>query len=176
MNATLETDPYYDKFIKELALNLSTTKFTNGSKSHALSILRTTFNVAKNHVYILSKELDNETYSDSVLIRNAKDFLIKQDAHLKVFVQSDDNGISNQDFCKNLKDAPNVDIFFAKDKKIKELPLNFMVADGHMYRLEPNSSKHEAIGCFNDKVIATELEGIFSRLENINLDSRESRT
>ncbi|MFZ2269438.1 MAG: hypothetical protein WAV95_17835 [Azonexus sp.] len=173
----LEIDVEYDKFINKLAETSDTRTITNGSSSHALSILRSVFKHSKNYVKIFTGRLCETVYNDDTLLIEAANFISKG-GKLEILIQ--EGGIaaiaghkfleSIKKNCNDTKDINSRLIIKGLDDShvLSKADVHFLVADDKIYRVEDDITNKTAVGCFNDPERSMKLNAIFESAFSIN--------
>lgn len=163
---TIDAD--YDLFINRVAREGDDRTITNGSSSHALSILRAMFRYGKQSIDLFTGSLAPDVYNDDELVKLANDFL-KNGGQLQVLMQS----VPALRPSKLLALA----LSYGNPEKVKvrcTLPehvlakdaAHFVSMDGRAYRLEDIES-HTAVVSFCDEIRAQRLGQIFAKVFNI---------
>lgn len=160
----------YEEFVEGLAERRDPKVFSNRSASHALSILRNVFKIAKNEVSIFSGKLDPCVYTDKILLDQAEKF-VSAGGQVRVILQNDipqDRKGGPEDFYHFAISRGKVKLV-SDGHPLKDVKKHFLVSDNSVYRLELNIEEQSAVCSFNDEQRASQLSEIFKAAwENTN--------
>lgn len=162
--ALVQTDPSYDEFVDGLAKNSHDLTFKNYSEEHELSILKAIFNHSKNHISLFYDDMDARIFGNKTLIRAARAFLELDYSKLFIVVRNHTFTADHCEFTKQLLGEFGYKIDIRKtsiNSRVDEMPLNFIIADNHIYRLEDDIDNKTATGSFNDRETTAILQGLF---------------
>lgn len=163
----------YKKYISDLANNNQDELFFNSGKEHAIVVLSTILNKAKNHVKIYAGNLNGGIANSPAYQDAMRQFLAREG---KVTVLLEEYNPANKPeifqvfklykklFPNNVELKTHNQIITEGGKQYN--PIHFCVADGKMYRIERDVVNFAAQGNFNDSNVAGELEEVFDRINN----------
>lgn len=142
----------------------------NKDIGHARVIVSLAFAHAKKTILLLSNRLDPELYADDDFLDEAKSFLTKRRAKLRILVESE---IDPQHRLVELlrEHRDKVTLKRVPSDVQERYDFNFMVVDDKGYRFETDRAEHQAIVMFNSEdgqhaeELIARLKGGFRNLE-----------
>lgn len=144
----------YRKRVKALADLRNGGAIFNGSPDHAAVIVENLFNVAHNHVRILTGDLDARVYGNPKVVQRATEFIGHNDHTLDILIEH--NTLSaHHPLVLALKDAGNVTVKLIPPSIADGTPYHFMTADSDCYRFEETKGSHKAVAAFGNQSAMT---------------------
>jgi len=152
--------------------NAGATDIVPNSKSeHAADLISVFFQKASSRVQIFCKNLAPTVYDSDELLFNA---ISAANRRVKIEVITQEGIPDNSKFCKELESAgkePSALVNFINRTSLpasmNELEFNFIIADDHAYRFEPDRNNFSAFACANDKEKVKILSSIFDKLKEV---------
>lgn len=154
----------YKKLVIDLFESESTHIIANSSSEHAAVLYTAFFSYAQEEICIYCNSLNSSVFGNRQVIERAREFLNKQNTRLHIGVtEVPDKTTGFFDVLKSFhaKDPKKVEVLSFPKMSADGKFINFSVMDKKAYRLEPDSSKCEAIACANDVLFATKLRDAF---------------
>lgn len=179
-------EPIFDDFVeyRDRVENARITKSSdiifNTSHRHAAALIEQLFIAAENRVRVLCEHLNPDVFGSPAVVEAANTFLARPDAGLQVIVEKE-GALSNADneFVNSIligEQASKVEAYFLPAEKSHLANFNFMTADEHGYRFEPDRAHPIARASFNRpdmvNVLADYFEEALSSACRANLPQR----
>lgn len=152
----------YRKRVEQLAKERTGEPISNGSLDHASVIIEQMFRSAKDHVWILSGNLNARAYGRDDVLEQARLFLAHGKHHARILVEEvDDTMLTEHPFIVEFYDNENVEFRTVSPSMLDQYEYHFLVMDEDCYRFEPQKDEPTAVASFGDSETAKHLAVIY---------------
>lgn len=178
----------YEQRIAALDAANSAELINNSSTAHAIPLIARLFARGRQTIRVFSGSLDPGIYAKPPIIEALGVFLVGRGGNLNILIEKsrdvvpDDALLGPSGMLAALCDrfGPSVldNVKVRRANVAREGLSHFLVVDGEGFRLEPDSSKHEAVAAFNLPEFANRLheafDALFARGEEVDLSFIDS--
>jgi hypothetical protein len=161
----------YRDHVKRLSVERKGESIYNGSADHATIIVENILAVSRQHVRILTGDLNAKVYGTNSVVHRAREFLAHSGRKLEVLVENVTFNRSHP-LIEEIGNEPNATFYHIPEHLGARIGFHFMTADNDCFRFEAEKNSHAATAAFGDGETTEHLNKIFDmvRLQSPELD------
>lgn len=159
----------YREHVKKLAAQRVGEPVYNGSADHATVIVENMFAAARNHIRVLTGDLDAKVYGTLRVVERARQFVAHDGHRLEILVESASFN-STHPLIEAVANESNVSIREIPADLSARIGFHFMTADDDCFRFEREKNTHAAVAAFGDVETARHLNEIFQHVKTVSTE------